>query len=359
MGARSSPAFRLALAVALFATSAQPGCAAAPPPPPDLFNGPAYEGRESWGPPSDDAAQSSRTAGSATTSRAARTTITGAALAGPESTRPRVLVRSAVHVLASDGANVIYGDDEQNALMTVPATGGHALLLARPGPLDLALDGASVIWIGRPGNGLFRLDRNGGSAGLVGEPGSFTAVAARGGTIFVGERVATGGAVTAITGGAATRLTTLEARPRAIEVDDANVYVVTDMDIERVPRAGGITQTLAAGGDFAHPRLDGEHVYVTAPSLHGRALVRVPKGGGPVVEVIPAVRAAPFAVYEGALYYFAPDRPELLRARAGGGEVEVVARDEAFRTVTTLALDARRVYVGTESQGLVAFPRIR
>jgi hypothetical protein len=347
------------VAIAAAHGSFLPGCATAPPP--DFLNGPAYSGRDTWtspamGPsPASDGGDAART----TTTSATVAGTAGARAAGAEPEARRVLVRTVVHVLASDGDRVYYGDDGENALMAVPPEGGDPVLVARPAPFDLTLDGHAVVWIARPGNVVYRVARAGSAPASVGAPGSFTAVASGGRDVFVGESVATGGAVTRMSGTSMVRLATLEGPPRGVEVDDSFVYVVTAGDVTRIPRAGGPAQRLASVRDAAEPALDGDHLYATVASGQGRALVRVPKSGGPVVELVPAVRKGPIAVAGGQIYFLDPERPELLRIAAGGGRSTLVAREDAFAHVTALAVDDRRIYVGTERAGLVALARAR
>jgi hypothetical protein len=335
MRARSPSLSVLALGLALVA------CAGAPPP--DLLNGPAYAGR-GWG---------SETEGAAV----AQTTVTGAPGAGKESANRRVLVRGTVHVLASDGDEIYYGDEDQNALMAVPARGGRARLVGSPAPLALALSERHVVWIGRPGNAIFRAARGRAGADRLGSPGSFTTIAAAGKDVVVGEDIATGGAVTRFGGGGAVvRLATFDSRPRAVALDEEHVYVASGSELVRIARAGGARQQLASGRNFAALHVDRDYVYAAAPTPLGRAVVRVPKRGGPAVEVVATPSEGPLTLQSGALYFVAPQRSELLRVPAAGGAPVVVARDEAFTTVTAIAADRRAIYVGTVDAGLLALP---
>jgi hypothetical protein len=346
-----------ALALALAA------CAAAPAPPPDLFNGPAYSGRDSWENAADPppAKLEVRDAARQVT---ARTTTTGAASVVAVNRRApvRFLVRATVHVVGSDGATVFYGDEEQGTLMQVPASGGAATLLARPAPLDLVVDGAAVTWVARAGNAILRVARSGGEVAVAGEPGSFTSLAAHGGELFAAEKVATGGAVALVRKTSVTRIATVSSAPRGLEVDATHVYVLTERGLERAPRTGGEPQPLAAVRDPSDVKLDAEHVYFTAESQRGRALLRVPKAGGSVVELLPSIRDAPIAIYRDSLYYFDPRQPELLRvmlSAQGASPPMVVARNDAFGEVTALAVDDRQIYVGTAQAGLMAVTRPR
>src|SRR5689334_458389 len=83
-------------------------CAAAPPPP-DFLYGPGY-GTE------DPLAESPQSAVRAPPSPA----IQSADIAIGR----RVLARASTRAVATDGVNVYFGDEDQNALMIVPGTGG-------------------------------------------------------------------------------------------------------------------------------------------------------------------------------------------------------------------------------------------
>lgn len=340
----------LALEVASVVALASLAHCAAAPPPPDLLYGPAYGG-------SDPLAAEPPPA------RTSTTTTTGAVVPPSEvAAVNRVLSTSSTPTLATDGVNVYFGDEHQNALMRVPGAGGdNPSVLGRPGPVDIALDGQVVTWIARPGDVVLRVGRSGAPADTLRDQGVFTSLTASRGQVFVTEKIGSGGALTLLAGGSATPLATFDRTPRAVEVDQSFAYVVTARDIVRVPRNGDNTKKLLASGrELAHAAIDRDSVYVTAEVATGvRALVRVSKAGGALVDLAHPLRNAPFALYGGQLYFVVDGAPELRRVPVKGGSSTLVARDDAYENVTALVADELRIYVATEKTGLTALARAR
>jgi hypothetical protein len=272
----------------------------------------------------------------------------------------RVLARTTTRTLATDGVNVYFGDEEQNALMMVSGAGGeNPILVERPAPLGLALDGRAIAWIGRPGNVVRRVSRAGAAAVTLRDQGTFTSIAASRGDTFVTENVGTGSALTLLTGSSVAQVASFDAPARAVVVDDAHAYVVTASALLRVPRAGGNVERVASGSELAHPQLDRDNVYFTGKVAASRGVLRVAKTGGDAVELVRDVRQAPIAVYGNDVFFLDESKPELRRIPTSGGAATLAGRDEALRRVTALVVDESRITVGTERGGVIALARAR
>jgi hypothetical protein len=317
-------------------------CAAAPPPP-DFLYGPAYGGSDPLASPSPGA-------------RATQS----ASIASADVVIGRiVLARSIARALATDGVNIYFGDEEQNALMMVPGAGGAtANLIERPAPLELALDGRAIAWIGNRGSVVRRVPRAGAPATTIRDRGSFTAIAASRGETFVAEDAAKGSILLRVNGSSVTQIGAFDVAVRAIAMDDTHAYVVTASEVLRLPRGGGDIVKLASGSDLAHAQLDRDSLYVTAKVSSSRAILRVPKGGGDAAELAHDVRQAPIAIFGNDLYFFDDSKPELRRIPSSGGAPVLAGRDEAFLRVAALVVDQLRITVATDV-GVITLARAR
>jgi len=274
------------------------------------------------------------------------------AVASTPSVRPRVLVRASARAIAVDDTHLYYGDNAQDGVFALPKAGGEPTRIARRAPVAgaLVLDQGALAWVASPGDVVFRVNVHDGSVTTLQDKGIFSDVAAIAGETFVAEVLGPGGAILKGSGGTSTHLATLDASPRAIVVDEANVFVATPSKLLRVSRAHGEITTLAEGAGFESPQLDENFVYFVTSIPSGRILARVRKTGetvGNLTVVASNVRDAPIDVTNGQIVYIAGARPELCAVPSDGGTCRVIAEDDSLAYVTSIAVDETTVYTAT------------
>lgn len=123
------------------------------------------------------------------------------------------------------------------------------------------------------------------------------------------------------------------ARGGPLALDDEFVYLLgpeRDRPLQRVPRAGGPVERLAAAEDAVHLGVDATHLYwTTRAGKAGGALRRVPKTGGPVELLARGAHSfGPLLVEGGSVYWVDEGRGAkelLLTAIFGGPAAPAVA----------------------------------
>lgn len=284
------------------------------------------------GEPSADATP----AGSATIHSVATPALAGIA--------PRVLAHASARAIATTSTDVYFGDASDDALLAVPKAGSaEPVRIARRAPMPgaLAIDAGMLVWIGSPGDVVLkmRLDRTTAPT-TIRDRGIFTGVAAGRGDVFFIEAQDGGGGLTRITGPTTAHLATFAALPRGLAVDDEDAFVVTQAGVLAAPRQRGEVRRLATGAGFGAIALDRDHVLVTVKRGATRAIVRIPKGGGPPEDVVASgVRDAPIAVRDGEVFYFDDARP-VVRSPS-----RLVSEHPSFDRPTAIAADADGLYV--------------
>ncbi len=287
-------------------------------------------------------------------------TIRSIATPAPAGIAPRVLAHATAHAIATTKTHVYFGDAGDDVLLAVAKTGpSEPVRIARRAPMPgaLAIDADDLVWIGSPGDVVLRMRIGSASAPTtIRDRGIFVDVAADGGDVFFIEAIGGGGALTRITGTTAARLATYDAIPRGLAVDDDDVYVVTPSKVLRAPRRRGEVETLASGAGFGALAIDRAYVYVTAKRGSTRAIIRIPKAGGPPVDVVDGgVRDAPIATRDGDVFYFDEARPALRTPSRLVSEHPSLARPAA------LAADDDGVFVaaGDGEEAIVASIAVR
>jgi hypothetical protein len=301
------------------------------PPPRDLLLGPAYSDEI----PETTTLEAPRPPGT--------TTTTGSAVASR-----RVLAESGTPALAIDGARVYYGSAAEDSLLARPKKGGNPTVVGQPAPVAISAGDGALAWIGHPGDTVLRVTRVGDAPTKIGDGGIFTAIAVNRGDVFVTEAADEHGLLKKLTGVNAGLVAELDAAPRSLAVDDDSLFVLSASTVSVIPRAGGKPRSLGTARDLAHAALDREFVYATAALGTSRAVMRVAKHGGDLTAVQLGVRNAPFAIFEGNLYYLDATEPAIRRVSSSGGSSTVVASDVALAQVNALAVDASGIYVGCE-----------
>ncbi|MBX3202311.1 MAG: hypothetical protein KF894_29550 [Labilithrix sp.] len=279
-------------------------------------------------------------------------------------TTPRVLVRVEARALATDATHLYFGDAAGDSLSSVeklPARGAarERTKIARrapmPGGLALDADDAALVWIASPGDAVLRVPAAGGAPVTIRDRAIFTDVVASAGDVFVTEARGTGGVLTRVTGTTAAELASFEGSPRGLAVDGDAVYLATSSGLLSTTRARGVVTSLARGGAFSSPFVEGPWLYATRadPALRGRALVRVRRTGGDLETVAPGVRDAPIAVHRGVVYWFDADRPALIAApappaRDGARRApRLVSTDPSLERPNAIAVDDDGAFVAT------------
>lgn len=311
------------------------------PPPRDFLLGPAYAEEQQPVPPRTEPASPPET--------------TSAVVAFGR----RDLAASSTRALALDEARLYYGNAVEDSLLAIPKLGGAPVVVGQPVPVEVAARDGIIAWIGSPGDAVYRVLRIGDTPAKLAEGKVFTSVATSRGDVYVTETAETHGLVRQLTGLTPGVLAKLDAAARSLAVDEASLFVLTATTVLAIPREGGKPKRLATGAnDLARAQLDREFVYATAEVGTSRAIVRVPKAGGPMMTVEYGVRDAPIAVFDGYVYYASVGDTAIRRVPRGGGGSIVVAYDEALNEVTALAVDATGIYVGCRDRILAfAIPR--
>ncbi len=114
-----------------------------------------------------------------------------------------------------------------------------------------------------------------------------------------------------------------------IAIDDENVYVADSWTIKKVPINGGAADSLAQGSFYVEDiATDSTYVYWIEKAGYSE-VKRVPIGGGPVEYLGSGDKAGPMCVV-GGYVYFRSHNGDILRVPAAGGTVETVADDLPF-----------------------------
>ncbi len=277
--------------------------------------------------------------------------------------RPRPVAHAAARALAVDDTHLYYGDSEDDGVYAVLKTGGEPLRIARHAPVAgaFALNGSTLVWIASPGDAVLKAPIGGGVQPVtLRDRGIFADVAAASDDIFIAEAIGGGGALLRVTGATASRLGTFDGPPRAVMADRSHVFILTPSKIFRTPHQRAELETLATGTRFTYSETDDDFVYVVTEIDRERVVARVAKTGGSLSIVARGVREAPIDVEGGELFFFDATRPQLRAVAASGGDSRVLAEDEALGAVSALEADTATVYVGTgihESAYVVAIQR--
>ncbi len=126
-----------------------------------------------------------------------------------------------------------------------------------------------------------------------------------------------------------------QGNPRALALDASYVYYSTGTEIRRVPLdgldGGEEPETLANAGVVDSIEIEGDSLYWVDTTAS--KLLRLSLDGGEATELIEAVAPAPFAVYDGEVYFL--QNPVIYAVPIGGG---------ARRSLGTLTADAESGY---------------
>jgi hypothetical protein len=133
------------------------------------------------------------------------------------------------------------------------------------------------------------------------------------------------------TGGPGTKLVTFTSMPFGIAIDGTNLYVTTNVGLEKTDTSGSIHQTLASTPISLAVHTDATNVYWTSDYLHA-----MPKGGGSITNLSP--QYSPYGFQHFTLddtYVYWPLGNVLKAPKTGG----------AVTPATSTATNAQRVAV--------------
>jgi hypothetical protein len=208
--------------------------------------------------------------------------------------------------LASDATSVYWVDRGLHEVRQAPL-GGSPVKTLWSGAVGspIAVDGAHVYWHDLGAGVVMQADPDGASPTMLAKgQGTVGSLAAQAGALFfttVDEVVQLD-----LSSRTLLPLVSGQSSPRSVAADATHVYWATGPwggveTVQRVPRGGGVVETLATAGAFALT-LDATHVY--AADNYGGLIWRVPKGGGPV-QVLATGQPYPFdiAVDDTAVYW--------------------------------------------------------
>ncbi|HSE27710.1 MAG TPA: hypothetical protein VLA95_05730 [Gemmatimonadales bacterium] len=213
---------------------------------------------------------------------------------------------------------------ETGAVRTMPAEGGTAAVISEGGdaPRRVAADANGVYWT---------------EGGFIGNIEGFGRIA---------HAPAGGGPVVTLASGVA-------AASPPIAVNASHVFIADKFRIERVPRGGGLPETVAAA-DFSVTSLvaDATHVYwVEEPFAH---VYRAPVGGGePELLGTTGVHngpGGPIRLRNGSVYWMS-HYSAILRVPASGGPVQVIASGLPF--LSDFVVDDAFLYYSENDTGLI------
>lgn len=278
--------------------------------------------------------------------------ITGATMPGVVN-REVELARVRTSTLAVDGTTVYYGTADE--LRSVPKTGGASAVLGEPGPAEIVLTPAWIYWVSFARDRVLRVSHDPASRTApetVLEGGPFFALGADGRDVWLTSGESDTGVLLHLAPGAgAVRVAAFDGRAEAIAITGDEVFVQTRGGLYRVPQFGPSAGRVWSGTDVSGLAVDDAFVYTSAQIGPSRALVRVPKQGGAVVELEHAVRDAPFALFGADILYFDADLPMLRRVTKRGGASTLVARSVALGEPTALVVDFTGIFVGSAYDG--------
>jgi len=264
--------------------------------------------------------------------------------------KPRLVARATSRALAIDATNVYFGNSDDDGIYAVAKQGGAPIRLARRAPVAgaIAVDADSISWIASPGDAVLKLPlRDGGQPTTLRDRGIFSDVATATGEVFITEAMGAGGALLRVTGPTASRLVSFDGAPRAVMADSTHAYVVTPTRIFRTTHEKGALETIATGTAFAYPQMDDAFLYVVTEVQGTRVVARLAKAGGPLTTLARDVRDAPIEAEGADVLFLDAMRTQLRSVPKTGGEVRVVADDEAFAGVAAIVADPTTVYVAT------------
>jgi hypothetical protein len=278
--------------------------------------------------------------------------ITGATAPGVVN-RGVELARARTSTLAVDGTTVYYGTADE--LRSVPKTGGASAVVGEPGPADVVLTPMWIHWISLARDRVLRVSHDSASRSApetVLEGGPFYALGADGRDVWLTSAESeTGALLHLLPGAGAVRVAGFDGRADAIAVAGDDVFVQTRGGVYRVPRVGPSAGRIWSGTDVSGLAVDDAFVYTSAQIGPSRALVRMPRQGGAVVELERAVRDAPVSLFGIDLFYFDAEQPVLRRVGKRGGASTTVARSLALGEPTALVVDFTGIFVGSAYDG--------
>jgi hypothetical protein len=111
---------------------------------------------------------------------------------------------------------------------------------------------------------------------------------------------------------------------QATAFDGAHVYYASSAGIQRVPAAGGASETISGGVDARHLAVDAAYVYFVGPSAIGR----VAKTPGAAVEVLGPGQPYASAIAVDASAVYVASNTDLLRV--ANGAVTKLAQNQSF-----------------------------
>lgn len=283
--------------------------------------------------------------------------------AAASGTKARVIAHASSYAIATDAERVYFGDAEDDGLFAVAKTGGERVRLARRAPTrgGLTVSAEILAWIATPGDTVLRsTPKEPDQTQVVRQAGIFAQLVESGGDILFTEAVGAGGALTRVTGTTAAKLATFEGAPRGLAIDATHAFIATPARLLRVPRERGEVESIATGMGFASVALDEQAVLVTTPMDDARAIVRVPKTGGPPAVVARGVGSAPIAVFAREVFHLDAAAPILRATSLATGATRIVSSGPMLERVTAMHADASGVYLATgegEAAQIVAVSR--
>jgi hypothetical protein len=213
----------------------------------------------------------------------------------------------------SDGANILRVSKEGGA--------GETIVPGAPNPDELLLDNDNLYWLIWSGEG------------SPPEP-----------VMFAPKK-----------GGAPRQLTEPQTGTSGLSLDQDFVYWMTAKGIRKIPRNGGETSEVYHNSS-ASPSLglaqDADNFYFCQMNSKGQsALMRLPKKGGPAIQLAASINhTQPFVVSDANVYYFADVEHmgsfppvALMKVLKSGGEPVTIDQGEAG-WVNYLAVDGAQVY---------------
>jgi len=292
--------------------------------------------------------------------------ILSAPIAGGTPT-PLQTVAQAPNRLVADESELYWIDG--TAIFSMPVTGGPPVPLVNvtDSPIDLVLRGSDLLWTETTGpahreTGVIRtIPKAGGSASVIHQGGDAPRWLAgdpayvywsEGGPVGLTEgfgqiaRTPMGG------GPVDTLVSGVQAASPPIAVSTDYVYVADGWRIKRVPRAGGLMQTVAASDDRVMAlATDGSYVYWVANNLS--TVYKAVAAGGPEIHLASSPNGLqdPIGIIrvQGGRVFWAPGISAILSVAVTGGALNTVTTNIA--SLSDFVVDDAYVYFSEDGTG--------
>ncbi|MEW5848213.1 MAG: hypothetical protein AB2A00_05335 [Myxococcota bacterium] len=201
--------------------------------------------------------------------------------------------------MAVDSTHLYWADGLGGQILRVPKHGGEPVVLFREQgstPVALAVEDTDLAWITANDDGTRTVflgsTAGGGALALHRGAEAFSQVLLQGQHVYAGA-VTPGGPIHRFTrerGTHSVMVTRFDAGPRPFTVDETGVYHVEDGVVLRTALQDDIPVLGSRLGAMSFAAMNAQHIYWTVRAWQEGGIMRIPRGGGAAVTVIPETR---------------------------------------------------------------------